>query len=175
MELARAVVREAGLERLYFVPAARNPLKLNGPRASGTLRVGMLRAAIDGDRSLGIIDWELGRPPPSYTLETVSHLEERFPEADRFWLIGADQLPGLPKWRRIRELVRRVQFLILARPGASRLAPEIPGLRLEWVEAPLYPHSSTEVRRCLRNGLPVDNLVPLPVLDFIRQHPQLYR
>jgi nicotinate-nucleotide adenylyltransferase len=175
LELADAVVEEARLDRLFFVPAARNPLKALGPRAPGSVRVAMLEAAIRGKAHLGVIDWELGRPPPSHTLDTVRYLESRFPAAERYWLIGADQLPTLPRWHAAEELVRRVRFLVMARPGAGRESPSLPGLRCEWLTTPEIEVSSTEVRARLEAGLPVDNLVPLPVLEVLRLHPDLYR
>jgi len=175
LELARIVVEQMRLDRLYFVPAARNPLKADGPQAPGAFRVEMLAAAIAGDPRLGVIDWELGRPPPSYTLDTVRYLEQRFPAAERWWLIGADQLAGLDRWHAVEELVGRIGFIVLARPGAERAESTVPGARLTWVEAPEIAVSSTEVRRRWAAGLPIDNLVPLPVLELLRHQPDLYR
>lgn len=175
LELARAVLHAARMDRLFFIPATRNPLKESGPRASGADRLAMLHAAIGDEDRLGVIDWELMRSSPSYTLDTVTYLEARFPQAERFWIIGADQLPGLSAWSRIEELVSRVTFLVLARPGTLPIDPAIHGLRLEWIKAPLFPISSTEIRTRLGQGLPVDNFVPPPVLDFLSLHPDLYR
>ncbi len=134
----------------------------------------MLEAAIGGDPRLGVLEWELKRPPPSRTVETVCHLRTRFSGHQLCWLIGADQLAGLPRWHRIDELVREVVFLVLERPGSDRRVPKLAGLRLEWVPAPAIEASSTEVRRRLAEGLPVDNLVPASVLDVILRHPSLY-
>lgn len=174
LELARVAVAAAGLERLFFLPAARNPLKADGPAAPGERRVEMLEAAIGGDPTLGVIDWELHRPPPSYSVDTVRHLRGRFPGAELCWLIGADQLGSLQRWFQIEELATLVRFLVLARPGFEPVETGVNNIALEWVPAPRIDVSSTVVRALLRDGLPVDNLVPLPVLELLRQHPDLY-
>jgi nicotinate-nucleotide adenylyltransferase len=175
IELAKRVVEVARLECLWFVPAARNPLKVNGPEATGELRLAMLRAALADEAQLKVLDWELDQPPPSYTRRTIAHLSERFPGAQLCWLIGADQLATLHQWHEIEQLVREVHFLLLARPGSDKALPTIPSLSAEWIEAPEIDLSSTIVRARLRDGLPIDKLVPVPVLNLIHQHPNLYR
>lgn len=175
LELARLAVEKARLQRLYFIPAARNPLKATGPLASGERRVEMICAAIEAEPRLGLIDWELKQPPPSYSRRTVSYLRDRFSGTELYWLIGADQLPGLPQWCEIERLVSEITFLVFARPGSTGDLPAIPGLRVQWIETPEYDLSSTEIRHRLAAGLSIDNLVSLPVLKILRKHPQLYR
>lgn len=175
VELAKIVAEQAELETLYFVPAAQNPLKDRGPIASGGLRLKMIRAAIGAQPRLNVIDWELDQPPPSYTRRTVAYLKERFPDATLHWLIGADQLPTLDQWREIDALVNEVTFLVVGRPESEQSLPEIVGLQALWVEAPHFDVSSTAIRENLAAGLPIDNLVSLPVLNILQNQPDLYR
>jgi|TARA_B110000037_G_scaffold143954_1_gene162771 nicotinate-nucleotide adenylyltransferase len=174
IELAKVVVEKAQLEGLYFVPAARNPLKERGPIASGELRLEMIRAAVRGEPKLDVIDWELDQPLPSYTRRTVAHLRERFSGAALHWLIGADQLPTLDQWGEIELLVNEVTFIVVARPGSEQSLPNLAGLQATWIEAPTFNISSTMIRERLAVGLPIDNLVSLPVLNTLQNNPDLY-
>src|SRR5436305_6118811 len=116
--LSRQACEELGFDALIFVPAALSPFKKNAPHASDELRLSMLRAAIDGQEDFIADDCELKRPPPSYSIDTVLQIREREPKAELFWLIGADNVSGLDNWRRIEELKRLVQFVILDRGHA---------------------------------------------------------
>jgi nicotinate-nucleotide adenylyltransferase len=94
------------------------------------------------------------------------------------WLIGADMLLYLPKWHRPLDLLREVQFVIMARPGWpidwDKLPPEFQHLRSHVVEAPLVDISATEIRRRVAEGQPIDHLVPAAVARYIAEH-GLYR
>src|ERR1051326_3786486 len=118
--LSRQACEELELDQLIFVPAALSPFKRNPPQASGEMRLSMLRAAISGQEDFFAEDCELKRPPPSYSIDTVLQIREREPNADLFWLIGADNVDGLNQWRRIEELKQLVQFVILDRGCAER-------------------------------------------------------
>lgn len=169
--LARDVVEAVGLERLYFVPAAQNPHKAAQPVASGAHRLAMLEAAVAPEARLGVLDLEIRRGGTrSYTVETVRALRDRFPGRDLAWVIGADQLPGLPRWHAIGELIEAVEFLVLARPGHALQPPAIRGLRWRAVSSRQLEISSSEVRSRIIDGKPIDFLAPEAVLKYIRKH-----
>lgn len=170
LAMARAAVEELGLHRLCFVPAARNPHKKDGPVASGAHRLEMLRLAIGREPRFGIWDAELEREGPSYTLHSVEHIERVYPNSHAFWIIGTDQLEGLPRWYGVQKLVTKVGFILVTRPGYQLHWPCIPGLYLYPVENPLLPISSTEVRGRLMEGAEADDLLAPEVLAYIRRH-----
>ncbi len=176
LELARDVVDSHRLNRLFFIPARQNPHKPEASTATGVQRVAMLEAATANDDRLGVLAIEIAREEPSYTIDTVLSLEKRFPDPiQRYWLLGADQLPSLHRWHRIEDLAQRIRFLVLQRPGSPVAEPMVPGLRLEVVKTRLRDVSSTQIRESLAQGLPVDFCVPLPVLDYLKSHPHIYR
>ena len=84
----------------------------------------MLRAAIEGQIDFEVEDCELKRPPPSYSIDTVLHIRERDPNAELFWLIGADNVGGLTKWHRIEAL----QEARAIRGARSRLLGKTAGI-----------------------------------------------
>ena len=170
LQMARAAADHLRLHRIYFVPAAQNPLKEEGPLASPSDRLEMLRLAIRDEPSFSIWEGELGREGPSYTLDTIEHLERVYPNSHLFWIIGSDQLPGLPYWRSIDKLVHKISFILVMRPGHALDMPGIPGLSLFPVNNPLNPVSATEVRTRAREGLPIQGLVSRKVESYIREN-----
>ena len=172
---AQDALERGGLDRLVFVPAAQAPLKPGTVQASAEARLGMLKAAVEGDSRFEISDYEVQKGGVSYTIDTVRHMRERFPEEELAWVIGADQVERLHLWKDIGELVALVEFVVLARPGwVARPRKDIAGLRLRWCDGHQVQLSSTEVRERIRAGRPVDFLMPHKTVEYVREN-GLYR
>jgi nicotinate-nucleotide adenylyltransferase len=173
-EMASAAAEWLGLHSVYFVPAGQNPLKGKPPEASAEQRLEMIRLGIEGRRHFGIWGGELGRDGPSYTLHSVQHIVHVYPNCHLFWIIGSDQLPHLDQWFGIGELVQKVGFILVQRPGFDLEWPGIRGLSLYPVENELVPVSATEIRARVRDGRSLEGLVRPAVEAYIRQQ-GLYR
>src|SRR6266496_1166834 len=118
--LARDALETLALDEVIFVPAAVSPLKKTAPRASGEVRLTMLRAAIEGEPRFAVNECELRRPPPSYTIDTVEEIRRCKSDAAVFCLIGQDNIETLTKWHRFTELAKMVEFVVLDRTAGSR-------------------------------------------------------
>jgi nicotinate-nucleotide adenylyltransferase len=163
---ARAAREEAGLARLFFIPAAQSPFKPDAQPAPAAERLRWLRLALAGDTTAEVDDQEIRRGGPSYTIETVRAYAQKFPQAELFYLIGADQTAQLHLWREAGELARLTQFLIIPRPGevpAEVVAP-FRGRVLRGVPLGV---SSSEIRARLKAGLSVTHLTPLVVAEAL--------
>jgi nicotinate-nucleotide adenylyltransferase len=173
--VAQDALESVPLEQVIFVPAAQNPLKGWQPAASNHHRLEMLRRAISGVAGFSVDPVELERGGPSFAIDTVAALQESHPQARFAWIIGADQLPDLPKWHRFDELALRVTFLVLERPGYENRTPSgLPGhLRLEWLPSRALDISSREIRSRCVEGKPVDFFLPGGVIRYI-QNEHLY-
>lgn len=169
MLLARDVVEQAGIDRLLFVPAGQNPHKVDPPVASGEDRLAMLQAAVADEPAFEVVDLEVRCPGPSYAIKTVAALQKQFPDAQLVWVLGADQLPALPRWHAFDQLVRAVEFLVLARPNHVLAVPDVAKLRWRKATARLIEISATEIRARVAAGKPVDFFVPPRVLAYIQQ------
>ena len=114
--LAREAREQLGLEKVIFVPAAVSPFR-DAPLATGDIRLRMLRAAIEGEPDFVADDCDLRRPPPSYTFDTVTDIRRREGEADFHYMLGEDNVAGLPRWNRVfcGEAKRRAPVSWLAR------------------------------------------------------------
>src|ERR1041385_2244461 len=102
--VAQAAREELELSRLFFIPAAQSPFKPEAKPTAANERLRLLRLALTGKDWCEIDPQEIERGGVSYTIETVRDYARRFPNAELFYLIGADHVPQLPKWREAEQL-----------------------------------------------------------------------
>ena len=160
--LAREAREILDLEEVIFVLAAQSPHKKNLAPASVTARWEMLTAAIDRENGFSASRLEIDRPPPSYSIDTVEQLRATRPGTEFFFLIGEDNLPQLPSWRRFEELCRLVQFIVLDRSGAV-VTESYPVVRRR------IDISATTIRNRVASGQSIRYLVPEAVEQIIRR------
>lgn len=173
LAVAQAALDQLHLDRVIFIPAAQSPLKQAGACVSDAARIEMLRLAIADQPCFELDTCELERGGTSYTVDTLRHFSESFPAASGcqlFWIIGADQFELLPKWHQIEEIAALVTFIVLRRPGYVIGGAAVPSLKYVEVDAPLMPHSSSEIRSRLAQGLSTEDLLPRSVEAFISSH-----
>lgn len=172
LRLAGCCAQQAGLDAVWLVPSAVQPLKPHGPVASNADRVAMLRLAVEGlagpDRlGLGVSTLEIDRGGVSYTVDTLRQIHAERPEAELLFLMGADSLHDLPDWREPEEILRLATPLVVGRPGEPEPATDLPHQR---VEMPAMDISSSTLRERLANGEACDEWLPPAVADYIRRH-----
>src|SRR4051812_29140126 len=165
--VAQAAMEEMRLERLYFIPAAQSPFKPEAAPAPAPERLQLLRLAMAGQTHYSIDEQEIQRGSPSYTIDTVRNYKKRFPAATLHYLIGADHVPLLPKWREANELAKLVEFIIIPRPGEAAGVLNPPFKQHLLRGFPLGV-SSSQIRERIKAGLAIDGLVPGPVAEAIR-------
>jgi nicotinate-nucleotide adenylyltransferase len=156
------------LDRLIFVPAAAQPLKVENPAvASAQDRLEMVRLAVADDANYQVDDAEIGRRGLSYTVDTLEHLKERYQNARLFLLVGQDTLATFGKWKspdRIRELAT---LALMQRPGLPDAGGQSPHKGVITVSTRRVDISSTEIRERLRAGKSIKGFVPESVERFI--------
>jgi nicotinate-nucleotide adenylyltransferase len=164
--IARAAREELGLNKMVFIPAAQSPFKPEATRAPAAQRLRLLRLALAGDTAAEIDDLEIRRGGVSYTVDTLRHYAGKFPGAELFYLIGADQAALLPQWREAGELARLAQFAVAPRPGEA--PPELPPpFRGRGLRGFALAVSSSVIRARVKAGLPVAGLTPPGVAEAI--------
>ena len=166
--VAQAAGEELALDRLFFIPAAQSPFKPTAQPASPALRERMLRLSLVGKSNCEIDPQELTRGGVSFTIDTVRDYTRRFPQAELFYLIGADHVPTLPKWREAGELARLVQFVVISRPGEGLADPPAP-FRVRVLGGWPLQLSSSQIRARVQAGQPVEHLLPPGIADVVRE------
>lgn len=169
---AVAAQSQLGLEQVRIIPAGQAPLRTGAPAAAAADRVAMCRLAFAEFPWACVDEREIRRPGLSWSVETARELAAEFPVARRVWILGADQLAHLEKWKDVAELCRLVEFAVLARDGISTVPPPALAavLRLTVLQAPPLEVSSTALRAALRRGDSTRNGLPLSVARHIDEH-----
>lgn len=163
--IADQVAVQLGLNRVDLVPSYEPPHVDQKQTIAAEYRLEMLQLATAMNPRLGIETCELERQGKSYTIDTIRSLQEREPNVDFFFIIGGDMVDYLPKWAQIDELMERVQFVAVKRPGFSEVSP----YPLIWVDVPEVSYSSTLIRRNVQNGCSIRYLVPEKVERYIQE------
>lgn len=165
--VAQAAIEELGLDRLFFVPTAQSPFKPESKPAPDGIRLQLLRLALAGKSNCEVDDQEIRRGGISYTVDTLRNYAKRFAEAHLFYLIGADNAAKLNEWRESPELAKLAEFVAIPRPGGTTATFPLPfrGIILKGFP---FGISSSEIRSRLKNGLPIENLVPAAVAEAIQ-------
>jgi nicotinate-nucleotide adenylyltransferase len=167
--VAQAAVEELGLDRLFFIPAAQSPFKPENEPAAASSRLQLLRLALAGKTNCEIDEQEIRRGGISYTIETLRDYTRRFPKAELFCLIGADNVAKLQEWHEANELARLAQFVVIPRPGQApvNFPPPFQGRMLKGFP---FDVSSSQIRARVKAGLPIDHLVPPSVAGAIHNN-----
>jgi nicotinate-nucleotide adenylyltransferase len=164
--MAQAAREELDLARLFFIPAAQSPFKPDSRPTPAPARLRLLRLALAGKTWCEIDEQEIRRGGVSYTIDTARDYARRCPDAQLYYLIGADHLPQLPMWRAAEELARLVEFVVIPRPGESETPFPAP-FRGRWLTGYPLGVSSSQIRARVKAGLPISHLVPDAVAEAI--------
>jgi nicotinate-nucleotide adenylyltransferase len=173
ISLAISLMEAHQLDQVWFCPAQISPFKQENHPLSPQQRVEMVRLAIDGIPQFCLIEDEIQRQGPSYTIDTIMQLIATYPDKQFFLMLGDDMAAGFANWHQAEELARLVPLLVGQR-GESRAIEGSAAIRSAIergrTPTPLMAISATEVRQRLKKKLYCGHLVPAKVLDFIHQN-----
>ncbi len=174
---AAGVARALALDEVLLVVAARPWQKAERVVAPAEHRLAMAALAAEGVEGLAASDLELRRPGETYTVDTLEALAAEDPGRDLFLVVGDDVAGELATWYRPEAVRRLATLVVVDRPGAEPAARdgvvaglEAGGWQVVRVPVATVDVSSSDVRRRLGEGQPVDGLVPAPVIAYIAEH-----
>jgi nicotinate-nucleotide adenylyltransferase len=178
---AQEVAWRLDLEAVLFLPARQNPLKQGAPSSEAEDRCAMVVLAIAGNPLFKLSRLDIDRPPPSYTVDLLQSLQTPDQRTELFFLVGADILPELPKWRAPAEVLRLARLIVVNRPGSpapnlDELELALPGARerADIVRIPGVDISARELRARVQMDQPIRYLTPPAVEQYIHAR-RLYR
>jgi nicotinate-nucleotide adenylyltransferase len=164
--IANYMANYTTLDKVWLVVSPQNPLKKYGDLANTYDRLEMCKLATDNSNNLQVSDVELKLPQPSYTIDTLTHLKEKYPQHEFALIMGSDNLVSLPKWKNYKLILRDYQIYVYPRPGYENtdLATH-PSVTITMT--PLMELSATFIRKSLAEKKNVQYFVPESVLNFI--------
>jgi len=160
---------------VLLVPSSGPPHK-PPPRLTAARRAALVAAAIADHPGLGLSRLELDRPPPSYTVDTLEALAASEPDAERWFIMGGDQLTGFASWHRPERILELARLAVTVRhaddgPALARHAERAAPGCVDWIRMPEIGISSSLVRARLAAGQPVRFLVPSAVEAMLSEEP----
>lgn len=157
------------LDRVIFVPAATQPLKAGRAIATAAQRLDMVRLLVADDPRFEVSSTEIDRAGVSFTVDTLTHFSERYPTADRFFLVGADVLASFGQWRAPERILELAQLVVLERRGdAPTTFPDaVDAKALRHLATRRVDVSSTEIRARVKAGRSIRGFVTDGVATYI--------
>lgn len=172
--LAEYVLQHTGTDEVWLVVSPHNPLKQRGDLWNDDLRFELANLAVHDNNRILVSDIEFSLPQPNYTVNTLRMLSIKYPDIHFSLLIGADNYEIFDKWYAYHEIIAKYRIYVYPREGVEADKKRFP--EMQWIEAPLYPVSSTIIRDRLANHDSISDLVSpaveqriLDVFQFGRQ------
>ncbi len=165
--IGQTMLNDADIDEVWFIVSPQNPLKDSNSVIHHFDRIDMVELAIEGNDRFKASDIEFNLPVPSYTINTLTHISEKYSDRQFKLIIGEDNLASFAKWKNHKIILDQYGLLVYRRSGnnASDFAEHA---NVQFVEAPLINISATFIRKKIRQQKSYRYLVPEKVESFIR-------
>jgi nicotinate-nucleotide adenylyltransferase len=164
--VANVMATTTDLAQVWFVVSPQNPFKKNSSLLHEFDRLDMVEKAIADNRLLRATDVEFNMPRPSYTIDTLNRLQEKYPEHTFKLIIGEDNLGQFGNWKNYEEILEKFGLYVYPRPNSAKSDfTEHPNVA--FVKAPLLDISATFIRECIKNNKPIRYMIPETVEKYI--------
>lgn len=171
--IAEYMADRTDLKQIWFVVSPHNPLKAQASLANDYDRLHMVQLAIEDNPKLKASNIEFSLPKPSYTIDTMAYLHEKYPEHQFSLIMGSDNLESIHKWKNYELLLQRYPIHIYKRPGSENLDNPL-NADIHLHDVPLLYISSTFIRRQIAQGHSIRYMVPESVYQYL-DGSRLYR
>lgn len=176
VNIAKEAKDRLNLDKVIFIPAGSQPLKIDKKVTRASLRFNMVEKAIEGYDGFEVSDYEIKKQGLSYTFETLEHFKKE--DEELFFITGADCLLSLEKWKNVKRIFELCTLVVLTRPGyderslykqkdyiEEKYNGKIVILELEGMDI-----SSTEIRGLVKEGKNISKLVASEVFKLIKNN-----
>jgi nicotinate-nucleotide adenylyltransferase len=164
--IANHILNNSDVDQIWFVVSPQNPFKETAVLLNEYDRLFLVKLAVEDEPQLKASDVEFKLPRPSYTIDTLAYLEEKYPQHAFCIIMGSDSYQNINKWKNHEILVKKYPIIVYQRPGyqikvgESKNEPKI-------LKAPLLEISATSIRQNIKQGKSIRYLVPDKVKDEI--------
>lgn len=166
MIIANHMVVSDSVEEVWMVISPHNPLKDKASLANDHDRLHLVNLAIGNNHKIKASNVEFSLPKPSYTIDTLAYLKEKYPSYDFFLIMGGDNLGTIDKWKNADKLLTENKILVYSRPSYD-LGDKAHHANVTIVEAPLLEISASYIRACLKQKKSIQYLVPDEVYKYL--------
>lgn len=168
MVLANYMLEFTDLDKIWFVVSPHNPLKQKSSLLHERQRLQMVTLAIGDNNKMKASNIEFKLPQPSYTVNTLAYLKEKYPANDFALIMGADNLEGFHKWKNYEEILKNYELYVYPRPD-TKSGELISHKKVKLVNAPLMEVSSTMIRNAVKEKKDVRYFVPEAAWEYLKE------
>lgn len=165
---ASEVAAAMQLDEVLFVPTGKPWQKQEVSAAEHRYLMSVVATASNPQFKVSKVD--VDRPGYTYTVDTLNDLDQQFPDADLFFISGADAIAQIIAWKDIETVWDLAHFVAVSRPGHKLKLPTAPEGAISELEVPALSISSTDIRQRVAEGKPIWYLVPDGVVQYISKH-----
>lgn len=166
MILANYMVQFTDIEQVWFVVSPHNPLKEKSSLLNQNQRLHMVNLAIADNPLLKSSNIEFNLPQPSYTINTLAHLKEKYSSHQFSLIIGEDNLESFPKWKNHEEILKNHKLYVYPRPNTNS-EPLKNHPKIVFTNAPMMDISSTFIRQSIKDHKNMESFVPQGVWQYL--------
>lgn len=146
--IANHVINETDIDQLWFIVSPHNPLKESTSLLNEHQRLHLVRLATENEEKIKVSNIEFAMPRPSYTIDTLTFLEEKYPDHSFSVILGGDSFQNITKWKNHETLLEKYDLLVYQRPGFE--IDTTLSKRIKVLDAPLLEISSTRIRKLIK-------------------------
>lgn len=170
--IAHYMAEFTDLDKVWFVVSPQNPFKADKDILDEEQRLHLVELATEDDEQLKVCDEEFKLSKPSYTIQTLQHLNHNHSDKEFVVIMGSDTLKTLPDWKQGNEILENYPLYVYPRPSHPKI-PLMDHPNVTNFEVPLLNISATFVRKALKKERNMRYFLPEPVNEYIQTH-QLY-
>lgn len=167
--LANYILENSDMEELWFVVSPQNPFKDKKSLLKDHNRLDMVQLAVKNYPKMRASNVEFSLPKPSYTIDTLTYLHEKYPDNSFALIMGEDNLDGLAKWKNSETLIKNHQIIVYPRvfEGEKKGHEYLQNENIHLIKAPVIELSATEIREMIKLGKNVRPMLPPEVFEYL--------
>ena len=167
--IASHILYNSDLDQLWFIVSPQNPLKQSVGLLNEYHRLYLVQLSVEEEKNMRAIDIEFKLPKPSYTIDTLTYLGEKYPDHSFSVIMGSDSFQNISRWKNYEQILKNYRIYIYPRSGSSEIE-KYPNTRITVVKAPILEISATQIRNNIKEGKPIRFLVPDKVREEIEKN-----
>ena len=166
--IATYVINTTKMQQIWLVVSPQNPLKPSKTLLNEYHRLHLVQSSLEGENKIRASNIEFQLPKPSFTIDTLTHLQEKYPQHQFSIIMGSDSFCNLPKWKNYEKIIKDYSLYIYKRQGYE--IDNDMGAQVQVIDAPILQISSTQIRNLIKAGKLIRYLVPDVVKEEIERN-----
>jgi nicotinate-nucleotide adenylyltransferase len=168
MIIANFILNHTPLKKVWMIVSPHNPHKQKSSLANDYDRLHLVRLAIGDNDKIEGSDIEFSLPKPSYTIDTLTYLQEKYPKKEFALIMGGDNLLSLPKWKNYEQIIANYEIYVYKRPNYELgVLENHPNIHL--LDAPLLSISASYIRENIKSDKSIQYLTPDAVYNYLEE------